>query len=93
MTDLTFRVERGQTVGIIGGQAQEIFLVNLIPRFYDATAGQVKVFGEEIKEYDVESLRSRIGVVLQKAVLFKGRSRKTSGGAMKMPRKRSWKRR
>ncbi len=73
LTDLTFRVERGQTVGIIGGTgAGKSSLVNLIPRFYDATAGQVKVFGEEIKEYDVESLRSRIGVVLQKAVLFKG---------------------
>lgn len=73
LTDLTFRVERGQTVGIIGGTGSgKSSLVNLIPRFYDATAGQVKVFGEEIKEYDVESLRSRIGVVLQKAVLFKG---------------------
>ena len=73
LTELTFRVERGQTVGIIGGTGSgKSSLVNLIPRFYDATAGQVKVFGEEIKEYDVESLRSRIGVVLQKAVLFKG---------------------
>ena len=73
LTDLTFRVERGQTVGIIGGSGSgKSSLVNLIPRFYDATAGEVKVFGEAIKEYDVESLRSRIGVVLQKAVLFKG---------------------
>ena len=44
----------------------------LIPRFYDATRGEVKIFGKNIKDYDVESLRSRIGVVFQKAVLFKG---------------------
>ena len=68
LTDLSFRVERGQTVGIIGGTGSgKSSLVNLIPRFYDATRGEVK-----IKDYDVESLRSHIGVVLQKAVLFKG---------------------
>ena len=73
LTDLSFRVERGQTVGIIGGTGSgKSSLVNLIPRFYDATRGEVKIFGENIKDYDVESLRSRIGVVLQKAVLFKG---------------------
>lgn len=73
LTDLTFRVARGQTVGIIGGTGSgKSSLVNLIPRFYDATRGEVKLFGENIKDYDVESLRSRIGVVFQKAVLFKG---------------------
>ena len=73
LTDLSFRVERGQTVGIIGGTGSgKSSLVNLIPRFYDATRGEVKIFGENIKDYDVEILRSHIGVVLQKAVLFKG---------------------
>lgn len=73
LTDLSFRIDRGQTVGIIGGTGSgKSSLVNLIPRFYDATRGEVKIFGENIKAYDVESLRSRIGVVLQKAVLFKG---------------------
>ena len=73
LTDLSFRVERGQTVGIIGGTGSgKSSLVNLIPRFYDATRGEIKIFGENIKDYDVESLRSHIGVVLQKAVLFKG---------------------
>lgn len=73
LTDLTFRVERGQTVGIIGGTGSgKSSLVNLIPRFYDASSGEVKLFGEKIKDYDVESLRSHIGVVPQKAVLFKG---------------------
>ena len=73
LTDLSFRVEKGQTVGIIGGTGSgKSSLVNLIPRFYDATEGDVRIFGKNIREYDTESLRSHIGVVLQKAVLFKG---------------------
>lgn len=73
LTDLSFRVGRGRTVGIIGGTGSgKSSLVSLIPRFYDATRGEVKIFGKNIKDYDVESLRSRIGVVFQKAVLFKG---------------------
>ncbi len=73
LTDLSFCVERGQTVGIIGGTGSgKSSLVNLIPRFYDATRGEVKIYGENVKEYQVNSLRSHIGVVLQKAVLFKG---------------------
>ena len=72
-TDLSFRVEKGQTVGIIGGTGSgKSSLVNLIPRFYDATEGDVRIFGKNIREYDTESLRRHIGVVLQKAVLFKG---------------------
>ena len=64
---------RGQTIGIIGGTGSgKSSLVNLIPRFYDATGGQIRIFGNDIREYKIESLRSRIGVVLQKAVLFKG---------------------
>ncbi len=73
LTGLSFRVEKGQTIGIIGGTGSgKSSLVNLIPRFYDATEGEVKIFGKNIKEYDLESLRGHIGVVLQKAVLFKG---------------------
>lgn len=73
LTGLSFRVEKGQTIGIIGGTGSgKSSLVNLIPRFYDATKGEVKIFGKNIKEYDLESLRRHIGVVLQKAVLFKG---------------------
>lgn len=73
LTGLSFRVEKGQTIGIIGGTGSgKSSLVNLIPRFYDATEGEVKIFGKNIKEYDLESLRRHIGVVLQKAVLFKG---------------------
>ena len=73
LTGLSFRVEKGQTIGIIGGTGSgKSSLVNLIPRFYDATKGEVRIFGRNIKEYDIESLRRDIGFVLQKAVLFKG---------------------
>ena len=73
LTDITFRAEKGQTIGIIGGTGSgKSSLVNLIPRFYDATKGHVKIFGKDVREYDTENLRELIGVVLQKAVLFKG---------------------
>ncbi len=73
LTDITFQAKKGQTIGIIGGTGSgKSSLVNLIPRFYDATKGQVKIFGKDVREYDTENLREHIGVVLQKAVLFKG---------------------
>ena len=73
LTDLDFRVMRGQTIGVIGGTgAGKSSLVNLIPRFYEATAGSVKVDGIPVEQYALETLRSKIGVVPQKAVLFKG---------------------
>ena len=71
--DLNFKVQRNQTIGIIGGTGSgKTSLVNLIPRFYDATGGQILIDGQEITKYDVVNLRERIGVVPQKAVLFKG---------------------
>lgn len=73
LTDITFRVMRGQTIGIIGGTGSgKSSLVNLIPRFYDATRGCIRIFGHDIRKIQTESLRSHIGVVPQKAVLFKG---------------------
>lgn len=73
LTDIDFRVMRGQTIGVIGGTgAGKSSLVNLIPRFYEATAGSVKVDGIPVEQYALETLRSKIGVVPQKAVLFKG---------------------
>lgn len=70
---VTFMAERGQTIGIIGGTGSgKTSLVNLIPRFYDATGGEVRVFGKNVKEYDSRQLKKKIGVVPQKAVLFKG---------------------
>ena len=73
LTDLTFRVPRGQTVGVIGGTGSgKSSLVNLIPRFYDATGGQVLVNGRDVRAWEPQELRRRIGVVPQKAELFVG---------------------
>ena len=73
LTGISFKVMPGQTVGIIGGTGSgKSSLVNMIPRFYDATAGEVLIYGRNIKEYSLHSLRSKVAVVLQKAQLFKG---------------------
>lgn len=73
LAGVTFSAARGQTVGIIGGTGSgKSSLVNLIPRFYDASEGNVSVFGRDVRNYDPVDLRRRIGVVPQKAELFKG---------------------
>ncbi len=73
LTDIHFSVKKGQTIGIIGGTGSgKSSIVNLIPRFYDATKGSVKINGIDVKEYSLEELRNKIGMVMQKAVLFKG---------------------
>ena len=73
LTDLNFSIRKGQTVGIIGGTGSgKSSLVHLIPRFYDATRGRVLVDGMDVKDYSLEELRHKIGIVMQKAVLFKG---------------------
>lgn len=73
LTDIDLHVKTGQTIGIIGGTGSgKTSVVNLIPRFYDVTQGNVLVFGKPVKEQDMESLRSQIAVVPQKAVLFAG---------------------
>lgn len=73
LEDLTFSVKKGQTVGIIGGTGSgKSSLVQLIPRFYDATAGIVRVAGRDVRSYTKEELRDMVGIVLQKAVLFRG---------------------
>ena len=70
---ISFRAKPGQTIGIIGGTGSgKTTLVNLIPRLYDTAEGAVLLDGQEVQSYDMESLRHRIGVVPQKAVLFKG---------------------
>ena len=70
---ISFDIRPGQTVGIIGGTGSgKSSLVNLIPRFYDATAGEILVDGVNVNDYKMENLRSRVGMVPQKAVLFKG---------------------
>lgn len=73
LSEIDFAVYKGETVGIIGGTGSgKSTLVNLIPRFYDATKGMVRFHGKPIEQYSLETLRERIGVVPQKAVLFKG---------------------
>ncbi len=73
LTDISFRAYKGQTIGIIGGTGSgKSSIVHLIPRFYDATRGIVKVDGMDVKEYPLEELRAKTGMVMQKATLFKG---------------------
>lgn len=73
LTDISFRAYKGQTIGIIGGTGSgKSSIVHLIPRFYDATRGIVKVDGTDVKEYPLEELRAKTGMVMQKATLFKG---------------------
>lgn len=73
LTDIDFKVKKGETIGIIGGTGSgKSSVVNLIPRFYDVTSGFIKVDGKDVKDYPLEELRGKIGMVLQKAVLFHG---------------------
>lgn len=77
LKNVTFSIKKGETLGIIGGTGSgKSTFVNLIPRFYDATKGQVLVNGIDVKKYGIETLREKIGVVAQKTVLFKGSLRK-----------------
>lgn len=73
LTDIDFKAKPGETIGIIGGTGSgKSTVVNLIPRFYDACSGVVRLYGKDVREYDTASLREYIGVVPQKAVLFSG---------------------
>ena len=73
LSNISFSVKRGQTVGIIGGTGSgKSTLVNLIARFYDATSGTIQIDGQNIQNYSQHDLREKIGVVPQRAVLFKG---------------------
>ena len=73
LTDINFTVQKGETVGIIGGTGSgKTSVINLIPRFYDATKGRVLIDGVNVKDYEISGLREQIGIVPQKAVLFKG---------------------
>ncbi len=73
LTDIDFTVEKGQTVGIIGGTGSgKTTLVHLLPRFYDVSAGKVLVGGEDVRNYSLSALRHKIGIVMQKSVLFHG---------------------
>ncbi len=73
LTDIHFKAGKGDTIGVIGGTGSgKSSLVNLIPRFYDVEQGYVRVDGRDVREYPLAMLRDKIGVVMQKAVLFQG---------------------
>lgn len=73
LNHISFTALKGQTIGVIGGTGSgKSSLVNMIPRFYDATEGSVEVFGENVRGYRFASLRGAVGMVLQKAQLFRG---------------------
>ena len=73
LSDVNIKIESGQTVGILGGTgSSKTSLVNLIPRLYDVSEGEVLVGGIDVRDYDLESLRNQVAVVLQKNVLFSG---------------------
>ena len=73
LNHISFTALKGQTIGVIGGTGSgKSSLVNMIPRFYDATQGSVEVFGEDVRRYRFASLRGAVGIVLQKAQLFRG---------------------
>lgn len=73
LSDINLKIKRGETIGIIGGTGSgKSSLVHLIPRFYDATKGNVLIDGVDVKEYPKETIRNKVGIVLQQAVLFNG---------------------
>lgn len=73
LADINLHIKSGETIGIIGGTgSSKSSLVQLIPRLYDATEGCVKVGGVDVRDYDIESLRNQVAVVLQKNILFSG---------------------
>lgn len=73
LEDITLRVKKGQTIGIIGGTGSgKTSLVHLLPRFYDISSGHLTIDGVEVSDYQIDSLRKKIGIVMQKAVLFTG---------------------
>lgn len=73
ISGLNIKVRKGETIGIIGGTGSgKTTLVHMIPRFYDATEGEVKINGVNVKNYSKEDIRNKVGIVMQKAVLFDG---------------------
>lgn len=73
LSDISFTAKKGQTVGVIGGTGSgKTSLVSLIPRYYDATSGEIRLFGQDIRAYDKDALRRSVSTVMQKAQLFSG---------------------
>ena len=73
LTDITMKIRKGETIGVIGGTGSgKTSFVHLIPRFYEATKGTVRVNGVDVREYPLSMLRDKVGIVMQKAMLFQG---------------------
>ena len=73
LNNISFTLKKGEILGIIGGTGSgKSTLANLVPRFYDITSGNIKIFGKDIKKYSMEELRKLIGIVPQRAALFSG---------------------
>lgn len=73
LEDISFSLSRGETLGIIGSSGSgKTSVIGLLPRFYDATGGEVLLFGKNVNDYNIDELRSSIAVVMQKTVLFSG---------------------
>ena len=73
LTDISFVAKKGETIGIIGGTGSgKTSLVHLIPRFYDITSGTLKICNVEVSKHSLQELRNKVGIVLQKSVLFQG---------------------
>ena len=73
LDNINLKINSGETIGIIGGTgSSKSSLVQLIPRLYDVTSGEVKVGGVDVRDYDLETLRDSVAMVLQKNVLFSG---------------------
>ena len=90
LTDVCLDAMPGETIGVIGGTgAGKSALVNLIPRFYDATAGCVRIDGVDVRDYPLADLRARVGMVPQQAVLFRGTIRENMRWGARRPRTRT----
>lgn len=73
LSNINFSINKGETIGIIGGTGSgKTSLAHLIPRFYDATKGEISLYGVDIRAYSEDELREKVGIVMQKAILFKG---------------------
>ena len=91
LKNVNLSIKPGQTIGIIGGTgSSKSTLVQLIPRLYDVTKGSVKVGGIDVREYDLESLRDQVSMVLQKNVLFTGSIYENIRWGDETPRTKRW---
>ena len=93
LTDISFTVKKGQTIGVIGGTGSgKSSLVNLIPRFYEVTKGEIYIDGVNVKDYRIEALREKVGIVCRKHSFLKEQSVTISAGGKRMrPIRKLWK--